>query len=778
MKKFLLFLLIATLVQSAFAQCPTITSTVSKTDANCFNTATGRINSVTPSGGQSPYTYSLKASGPFVASSNFTNLKGGNYHVFIKDANGCVASSKVIVIGQPPLITGSVSKTDVTCFGGADGKLTVTNVVNGSEPYKYAPRSGGPYVSSATLSGLRAGTAYKAYIKDAVGCVGQSAKIDINQPSSTATTSNTYITACSAYNWNGTFYSTAGDYTFKTTSVKGCDSFAILHLTMKPKPSSDTSVKACNSYTWNGTAYTASGDYSFVVPGTNGCDSTANLHLSISTTPTSSDTTVTACDSFTWNGTPHTTSGDYAYHTLGEYGCDSAAIVHLTILNSTTSDTTAVVCGILKWHDVNYTATGNYPFHLPNAVGCDSTITLHLTVNNPSVTTDTTALGCGFFKWYDSIYTTTGIYFHYFDNNGVCSRKRLHLTVKPPVIAHVTKTDLTCYGSADGIISIDNPTSGRPPFKYRVGVVGGFSNFTAPPVVTTHLKAGSYRVYVKDSFGCVGIFTPIVVHQPHIVSATGTPTNVTCNGLANGMITIDNPLGVSPFKYKLGSQSTFTSFTPPYTISGLKAGNYHIYLQDGNGCVGTTGVDSVMQPSPLAVTYDLQNACVGHPNSGALNNIATTNGSSPYTYKIKTTDPYISTTSFTGLKANTAYRIYTQDNAGCTGISDRIVVGEITCAKMAGKGTAPAMVEGEQKLSVYPNPAISNFTLQLDNYKPGKAEIVVTNNSGSIVERKNIELSASQNNILFNMTTKAPGTYFIKVMTANGVQVSKVVMIK
>ena len=81
-----------------------------------------------------------------------------------------------------------------------------------------------------------------------------------------------------------------------------------------------------------------------------------------------------------------------------------------------------------------------------------------------------------------------------------------------------------------------------------------------------------------------------------------------------------------------------------------------------------------------------------------------------------------------------------------------------------------------KKITIYPNPATDRFTLQLSNYKPGKAEIVLTNQSGQIVERHSINVSSSINNTVFSMDKKATGICFVKVITAEGVQVRKVVI--
>ena len=92
------------------------------------------------------------------------------------------------------------------------------------------------------------------------------------------------------------------------------------------------------AYTWNGTAYTTSGVYTFASTNSNGCDSTAILNLTINNSTTSTDTQ-TACDSFTWiDGVTYTSSNNSATFTsTNAAGCDNVATLNLTINPSTTS---------------------------------------------------------------------------------------------------------------------------------------------------------------------------------------------------------------------------------------------------------------------------------------------------------------------------------------------------------------------------------------------------------------------------------------------------------
>ena len=81
--------------------------------------------------------------------------------------------------------------------------------------------------------------------------------------------------------WNGQVYFDSGTYTFNTTTVDGCDSTAILNITVNNSTISFNEVTACDSYHWNGVTYNQSGAYVFNTINVNGCDSTANLFLFI-----------------------------------------------------------------------------------------------------------------------------------------------------------------------------------------------------------------------------------------------------------------------------------------------------------------------------------------------------------------------------------------------------------------------------------------------------------------------------------------------------------------
>jgi hypothetical protein len=95
-----------------------------------------------------------------------------------------------------------------------------------------------------------------------------------------------------------------------------------------------TSVTACDSYDWNGTVYTTSGNYDQTFTNAAGCDSVHTLVATIDNSTTSTDNVGTHCDSYTWiDGNTYTTSNNSAtFISTNAAGCDNVATLNLTIL--------------------------------------------------------------------------------------------------------------------------------------------------------------------------------------------------------------------------------------------------------------------------------------------------------------------------------------------------------------------------------------------------------------------------------------------------------------
>ncbi len=156
------------------------------------------------------------------------------------------------------------------------------------------------------------------------------ATIQIKQP--TTSILNQSICEGNSYAFNGSNYSTAGNYTVHLSNSEGCDSAVTLILTVKSLSTSTTNIGICagESYAFNGTSYNSAGTYVAHLTNSVNCDSSATLVLTIKQ-PSTSNTTLNEVGSYTWNGTVYIASGTYTTHLINSEGCDSAATLILTI---------------------------------------------------------------------------------------------------------------------------------------------------------------------------------------------------------------------------------------------------------------------------------------------------------------------------------------------------------------------------------------------------------------------------------------------------------------
>ncbi|MFL5786586.1 MAG: gliding motility-associated C-terminal domain-containing protein [Flavisolibacter sp.] len=142
----------------------TLNPSINSTDAICGNNS-GNI-SINTNGGNAPYQYALN-SGSYQNNSSFSNLAPGNYIITVKDNNGCLTTTRTIVINSIPPTQSSISTKDASC-GKSNGTLSI-NTNQGTTPYEYSI-DGTAFQTNSNFNNL-APTTYSVLIKDKNGCV-------------------------------------------------------------------------------------------------------------------------------------------------------------------------------------------------------------------------------------------------------------------------------------------------------------------------------------------------------------------------------------------------------------------------------------------------------------------------------------------------------------------------------------------------------------------------------------------------------------------------------
>ncbi|MDP4253784.1 MAG: gliding motility-associated C-terminal domain-containing protein [Bacteroidota bacterium] len=159
-------------------------SSASRDPSGCSKTD-GSLT-ITPIGGQLPYMYSMDEGLTWQAGNVFPNLGMGYYHIFIKDANGCVTSPWSFLGGSyldyqfytvkpktqvllNPTCNLQLSAVASNPVCGKNGSITFFAASGGTPPYTYS-LDGVNFAPNNTLgySGLAPGL-YTVYTRDATG---------------------------------------------------------------------------------------------------------------------------------------------------------------------------------------------------------------------------------------------------------------------------------------------------------------------------------------------------------------------------------------------------------------------------------------------------------------------------------------------------------------------------------------------------------------------------------------------------------------------------------
>ena len=369
--------------------------------------------------------------------------------------------------GQSSSINGTSSHYDIPIT--AANTVTVTNPASSGNQLRMEtltvhytiPGTAGTWTSMANvtspvlLTGLMPNTNYSVRLRNI--CSASDTSVWTSTDFTTLTcppiTKSITAEACGSYTWDGTPYTTSGDYTKTYTLATGCDSVVTLHLTIHNPTHASITDTACGTYTWvanNNTVYTQSGTYTYSHQDANGCTQVDTLHLTVFH-PTHVAYTESACGTYTWNNTEYTQSGTYTYPHQDANGCTQVDTLHLTIHNPTHVAYTESACGSYTWNNTEYTQSGTYTYPHQDANGCTQVDTLHLTINPIPVVTVT---GDAAIALYESATLTASGASTYVWNTGETAQT---ITVTPASIGNhsyivVGTSEFSCQSAPDTFV--------------------------------------------------------------------------------------------------------------------------------------------------------------------------------------------------------------------------------------------------------------------------------------------------------------------------------------
>lgn len=615
-----------------------LAATTASTGVSCFGGSNGSA-SVTVSGGTPGYTYAWAPLGGSTSSIN--GRPAGNYTCTITDANGCTLV-KNITISSPAALSGTISKTDVSCNGGTNGTAIVIPAGGvGGYTYSWSPTGG----NAAIASGLPAGT-YTVTISDANVC-STTASITINQPSPLAATASQTNVLCNGgatgtatvvasggtsnytYLWSPTGGTaatatglTVGNYSCLITDNNGCfvsKSFTITQPAILSATTSQINATCSTggqaavnvnggttpySYSWSNGATTQivtgllAGNYSVIITDGNGCTLTKNFTITTTNTlvATTSQTNVLCNGSNTGSATvvPSGAPGPFTY-VWAPFGGNADTAANLTAGNYAVTITSANGCSIVKTFTITEPAAINITPSQTNLL-CNGAVTGSASVVvtggtggytyswSPSGGTAATATGLA-----AGTYTVTVT-----DANLCTKTQNFTITQPTAITATTTTTDVSCNGGSNGSATV-NATGGTGNYTYSWSPTGGSA------ATATGLAAGNYTVTITDENNC-SITENVSIAEPTILDATIAQTDVTCIGASDATATVTATGGNGNYTY-----AWLPSGGSAATATGLSAGNYTVTITDAKGCFVTKPVTIVTTPDVTAPVPDVVN---------------------------------------------------------------------------------------------------------------------------------------------------------------------------
>ncbi|RYE26155.1 MAG: T9SS type B sorting domain-containing protein [Sphingobacteriales bacterium] len=599
------------------------------TNVLCNGGSTGTVT-VTGTGGVTPYTFA-SGSGTYTSSGAYTGFSVGTYTFHIKDANQCVKDTTINITEPTKLIISNIVAVDANCYNSLDGSFTVT-ASGGTPGYTYAANTG-TFGTSNILGNLPAGT-HTIHLKDANGCLVDSVR-SLLQPTRivpsvslrNSTCSDlrdgrvtlsatggspgyTYAMNAGTYTTSATFTSlNAATYTFHVKDAHGCIR--------------DTLIAVIDSLHVRGNI--------------NVTDANCNREASgmIQIQPVGGE----APYQYALNSNPFANINVFGTLMANTY------TVHIKDVNGCTKDTTIIITeptrivpSVVLTHEICYkynngsiqvSATGGVPSYA---------FALDANAYSPSGSFSTLFAGT---------YTV-----HVQDAHGCIHDTLVTLTEPPGVdINSVNITNVLCFGEASGVVVV-NASGGNPPLQYSPDQVVFQTSKTL-----TGFTAGDHFIRVKDVNNCFRDTLVRLTEPPVLLIDAVTVTNPTCEGFADGEVSIVASGGTSAYRYAYANNASQSS----PLISNVLEGTYAFSVIDNNGCKHDTTLTLTGYPHiNIDDTVVTPVSCFGYEDGVIA--VEASGGVQPLQYAMGSVQKF--EPQFTGLKAG-EHTITVIDNKNC-----------------------------------------------------------------------------------------------------------------
>jgi gliding motility-associated-like protein len=614
-----------TTVSASISQPAAFSHTISTHPATCgLNNGSAQV---IESGGTPNYTYAWSNS--LGNADSIINVGPANYTLSITDGAGCqdIATVTVTAITPPTATTGAI--TNVTCYGGNDGSVTI-NVTGGTAPFTY--HWGATTTTVNTNNTLSFGS-YTVTVSDSNSCTATTL-VNISQPNPiTAIPTATNVTCHGGnngsialnvaggngnftYQWTNTAQVTptitgltVNTYAVTVTDIKGCtkDTFATItqptafaitfptiindSCSYSAQGSATVSVTGSTpgyTYLWSNGQTTSTvtgltpGTYKITVSDINGCKDSSTVAIS-SPSPIviNPSATPVSCHGDS-NGTASVSvsggTAGYTYFWSNDSTTSSMSNLHPANYAVTVTDSWRCTANssITVIDPAMLSATSVItPQPCPSQV--DGGVTLTVSGGTPAYSYAWSPAGSG-----PSLAgLSAGTYlFTVTDSHGCTTSDSAVVPLAAAMTLQSTVVQPLCAPSADGSISI-NPSGGNPGYSYS------WSNSSSSST-NAQLTPGNYLLTVTDSKGCNVLDTFILAYRTHLTVDAGTNDTIDLGQSVTLTATPNINSGISyvwtPDYHLSCADCQSTDAGPVQTVT------YTVHAIDTNGCKASDSV--------------------------------------------------------------------------------------------------------------------------------------------------------------------------------------------
>ena len=678
-------------------------------------------------GGTQPYQYNI--GGANQTSDTFSNVGSGIYTITVTDANNCtISTSHSVLAPNTPNIT-NITTTPASCQPGNDAIITVT-AANGTPNYQFD--IGGALQANNIFNGVGIGT-YTVTVTDAVGCTGTSVATIVNPPSPTISVNNTTTASCnpgcdgtvtlSASGGTNPVYSYAitgfgpqvnnvfnnlctNSYIATVQDGNGCIDTTSFIITTAIGPSITNIITdsvncfgdsngSMNVFISGGTSpfnfnllpnnlnntsgvfnNLAQGNYLATVTDANGCTVNSNVTI-YEPLPVQFDSVAgsgSLCNGSSNGGIFVSNSGGtgtFSY-TINPNATFVPPGSFTNLLGNTTYSIVA--------SDANgCTITTSVFISSPTALNITNTTFTNVTCNGDANGTAAVTIGGGTPAYSYNIMPGSitnasgnfsglsgGLYTITITDANNCTVTTTVSIFEPPAIQinSFSSQNITCFGDNDGDIQV-NAVGGVPSLTYNLqpsnqtNGVGSFNN----------LVPANYTITITDANNCT-LTTSVLINEPALLTIDSfTTTNVSCSGLADGQIVVNNNGGNGGNNFVI--QPLNISNTTGLFNTGITAQQYVISVTDSNGC---SAIDSVIitEPNPLIANFTKTDILCSGANTGAIN-VTAVGGTPSYIFTLNPGAASNASGNFINLLAGT-YSVTVTDVNNCSTILSGITI--------------------------------------------------------------------------------------------------------